>query len=531
MNILKKLVDFLAPVGIVLALGALAWSRTSSRPLPGGLRPWLIAGLALVLVHLVLRWEDVARGLGRRQLKYGTNALVLVLAVLGILVGINWIAAQYTKRFDVTKNRRFSLSDQTRKVVSGLAEDVKITYFQRSGEGVQGRDRLKEYELLSKRLKVDFVDPVRSPTVAIAYEALGPYPIVVVERGERRERITNDSEQDLTNVLVKITREGKKTACFVEGSGERSPEDTGAYGLSGAKAALTRSQYEVKSVYLLREQKIPEDCTTLVVAGPDSDPQTEVIDLVRGYVAAGGRALVMVEPELKKPFPNLVGLLKAWNIDAGNDLAVDRQGYRSPLAPLVIDYPYHEITKDMRGLGTVYAEARSIEPGKENVDGVYAQALVRTSAQSWAKPDPAKKLPKTLDDVQYDEKTDRIGPIGLAAAVTVRAPAPAPTPTPSPAPSPEPEQPKPREGRVLVYGDADFAANRLLGFEGNLDLFLNGMAWLAEESDLISIRPKDPENQTLVMTDVDRQNVGWLALAILPGLFVVLGVFSWWRRR
>lgn len=530
MNTLKKLVDFLAPVGILLALGALAWTRTS-RPLAGGLRPWLIAGAALVLIHLVLRWEDVARGLGRRQLKYGTNAIVLVAAVLAILVGVNWLVARNTKRFDLTKDRRYSLSDQTRKIVSGLDQDVKITYFQRSGDSVQGRDRLKEYELLSKRLKVDFVDPVRNPTVAIAYEALGPYPIIVVERGERRERITNDSEQDLTNTLVKITREGKKTVCLVEGEGERSTEDSGPYGLSGAKAALTRSQYEVKSVYLLREQKVPADCTILVVAGPESDPQTEVTGAIRGYVAAGGRALVMVEPELKKPYPNLVALLKDWNLEVGNDLLVDRQGYRSPLAPLVIDYPYHEITKDMRGIGTVYGEARSIEPGKATIDGVFAQALIRTSAQSWAKPDPAKNLPKTVDDVQYDEKTDRIGPIGLAAAVTVRAQAPAPAPSPSPSPAPEAEQPKPREGRVLAYGDADFAANRLLGFEGNLDLFLNGIAWLAEESELISIRPKDPENQALILGDTVRQNVGFVALALLPGLFVVLGVISWWRRR
>jgi ABC-type uncharacterized transport system involved in gliding motility auxiliary subunit len=452
-----------------------------------------------------------------------------VATVLAILAGVNWLAARNTLRLDLTKDRRFSLSDQTRKVVSGLKQDVKITYFQRSGEAVQGRDRLKEYELLSKRLKVDFVDPVRSPTVAIAYEALGPYPIIVVERGERRERITNDSEQDLTNAVVKITREGKKTVCLVEGSGERSAEDSGPYGLSGAKAALTRSQYEVKSVFLLREGTVPADCTALVVAGPDSDPQTEVTDAIRDYVKAGGRALVMVEPELKKPYPNLVALLKAWNLEAGNDLLVDRQGYRSPLAPLVIDYPYHEITKDLRGVGTVYGEARSIEPGKASLDGVFAQPLVRTSAQSWAKPDPARKLPKTVEDVQFDEKVDRLGPIGLAAVATVRGAAPAPSPTPSPAP--DMEQPKPREGRVVVYGDADFAANRLLGFEGNLDLFLNGIAWLAEDSELISIRPKDPENQALVLTDTVRQNVGWMALAGLPGLFVVLGVVSWWRRR
>ena len=526
MGFLKRLVDFLAPLGFLVAVAALGWTRYG-KTLPGGVRPYLIAALALVLLHLVLRWEDVARGMGRRQLKYGTNTLVLVATVLAILVGLNWIASRYTKRLDLTKDRRFSLSDQTRKVVSGLKEDVKIVFFQRSGEAVQGQDRLKEYEVLSKHLKVEFVDPMRSPTVAIAYEALGPYPTIVVERGARRERISNDTEQDITNALLKITREGNKIVCLVEGSGERSGEDTGPYGFSGAKAALTRSQYEVKNVFLLREQKVAADCSVLVLAGPESDPPTEVMTAVRDFVKAGGRALVMVEPELKKPYPNLVALLREWNLEVGNDLLVDRQGYRSPLAPLVIEYPYHEITKDLRGMGTVYGEARSVEPGKGSIEGVFAQALVRTSAQSWAKPDPAHKLPQTVEDVQYDEKTDRLGPIALAAVVTVRGPSPAP----SPSVPPGTEEAKPREGRVVAYGDADFAANRLLGFEGNLDLFLNGIAWLAEDSDLISIRPKDPENQTMFLTDTVRQNVGWMALAVLPGVFVVLGVVSWWRRR
>src|SRR5512140_1838146 len=110
MNNLKRLVDFLAPLGFALAIGVLAWTR-SGQTLPGGLRPWLIAALALVLLHLVLRWEDVVHGLGRRQLNYGVS--------------------RHDKRFDLTKDQRYSLSDQTRKVLSSLKDTVKVTYFQR----------------------------------------------------------------------------------------------------------------------------------------------------------------------------------------------------------------------------------------------------------------------------------------------------------------------------------------------------------------------------------------------------------------
>lgn len=529
MSFLKRLVDLLAPLGFLIATGALAWTRYG-KTLPGGLRPYLIAALALVLLHLVLRWEDVAGGLGRRQLKYGTNTLVLVAAVLGVLFLVNVLVARNPKRFDLTKDQRYSLSDQTRKVMAGLKEDVKITYFQRQRDMARGQDRLKEYQALSPRLKVDFVDPVQSPAKAQAYDVRGPWPILVVEKADKRERVSNDGEQDITNALIKVTREGRKTVCLLEGQGERSGEESGERGFSGVKSSLTKSLYEVKSVFLMREKTVPADCTVLVVGGPEKDLLPETTGAIRDFVKKGGKAFVMVEPELKESYPNLVALLKDWNIEAGNDVVVDVSGMGqlfgiSELAPMAMDYPWHPITKDFR-LPTVFGGARSVQAGKGTVEGTTAQDLVKTSEQSWAESDLAMKGP-----IKFDEGKDRMGPVSLAAAATVKGLAPAPTPVPSPAPSPAPEEPKAPEGRVVAIGDADFASNSLLGFQGNQDFFLNAVAWLAEDADLISIRPKEPENQSLFLSRQAQQNVAWVALVLLPGLFVILGILSWWKRR
>ncbi len=529
MGILKRLVDFLAPLGFLVLFGAGAWVRWG-KTLPGGLTPYLIAAGALVLLHMILRWEDVVRGLGRRQLKYGTNTFVLVVVVLGILGLVNYLVNRHTKRFDLTKDQRYSLSDQTRKVLAGLKGDVKITYFQRQRDMERGQDRLKEYTALSPKLKVDFVDPVQSPAKAQAYDVRSPWPVLVVEKTDKRERLSSDGEQDITNALIKIGREGKKTVCLLEGEGERSGEESGERGFSGVKSSLTKSLYEVKNVFLMREKTVPADCTVLLVGGPEKDLLPETTAAIREFVKEGGKAFVMVEAELKEHYPNLVALLKDWNIEAGNDVVVDVSGMGqlfgfSELAPLAIEYPWHTITKDFR-LPTLYGGARSVQAGKGTVEGVSAQDLVKTSPQSWAESDLALKGP-----IKYEEGKDRMGPIALAAVATVKGPAPAPTPTPSPAPSPVPEEPKAKEGRVVAVGDADFASNALLGFQGNQDFFLNAVAWLAEDADLISIRPKEPENQALFLSRQVQQNVGWFALVVLPALFVVLGVVSWWRRR
>ncbi len=538
-----RAVDFLAPLGFLVIVGAEAWQR-AGKALPGKPDYYLIAGAALILTHLLLRFEDITRRVGRRQMKYGANTTVLVLVVLGSLGLVNYLVVRHTMRWDLTKNERYSLSDQTKKILQGLKQDVTVWYFQRSTapDLAAGQDHLKTFEAASPRIKVQYVDPLQNPARAQEYDARGPWPVLVVERGAKREKLSNDSEQDLTNALIKVTRDARKTVCFAEGEGERDIDDTGDRGFSAVKAALGKSQYETQKVLLVREGKVPASCTVMVVAGPERDLLPQVADAVRAYVKQGGKALVLAEPEMKIQTPNLDALLKEWNLVAGRDVVVDVSGMgqlfgTGPITPIVAEYPYHEITKDFRVM-TAFHTARSLEAGKGTVEGVTAQNLLETSPASWAETDLTLKEP-----IEMNDGKDRNGPVPLGAVAIVRAepasPSPAPgTPSPappSPAASPGPEgasdEKKPAEGRVTAIGDADFASNQLLAFQGNQDFLLNVVAWLAQDADLISIRPKEPDDQRMYLTRQQQQNVSWLALVVLPGLFVVLGIASWWRRR
>jgi hypothetical protein len=284
---MRKLIDALAPLGLLVIIGAEAWTR-AGKALPGKFEYYLAAGALLILAHLVLRWDDVAETLGRRQTKYGSNALVAVLAVAGILGGLNYLVVRHTKRWDLTKGQRYSLSEQTKKIVGALKDDVKITYFERTSRMAGGQDRLKEFQALSPRIKVEFVDPLAKPAKAQEYDVKGPWPILVVERGTNRERINSDSEQDVTNALIKLTRESKKTVCFAEGEGERDIDDSGDRGFSSVKASLGKSQYETQKVILLREKSVPAACTVFVVAGPEKDLLPPAIDAIRAFVKKGG---------------------------------------------------------------------------------------------------------------------------------------------------------------------------------------------------------------------------------------------------
>lgn len=519
---MKKLVNLLAPLGLLVIAGSVV-AQEMGKTLPGKPEVYLVAGFALIVTQILLRFEDIAKAIGARQLRYGSNTFAFSLIVLGILAAVNYLAARHPERWDLTKNKKYSLSDQSKKVLENLKEDVKLTYFAKTEDLPLGKERLKVYEATSPRLKLAFVDPLKSPALARQLGLSAPLPNLIFERGTRREKITNDSEQDITNALIKVTRDTKKTVCFVGGEGERDPDDSRDVGFSQAKTALTRAQYDVKKVILIQEGKIPADCTVAVIAGPEKDLLPKEIDFLRSFVKEGGKALVMVEPEFKESYSNLTSLLKEWNIETAKDVVVDASGTgqlfgAGPITPIAAQYPYHEITKDFRVM-TAFHEARSMEAGKGTVAGVTAQNLVETAPQSWAESDLALKEP-----IEFNEGKDRKGPISLAVAATIRPPNDKPSDSKG-------EEAKKVEGRVVAFGDSDFASNTMLGFQGNRDFFLNTVAWLAEDADLIAIRPREAEDQRLFLTRAQQQLFLFLAIFGLPGAFVVSGIASWLRRR
>lgn len=526
-----KPTDFLSVLGFVV-LFANAWWERAGRALPPNIKPeWITGGgLALIVLGLAFRIPDLVRAAGARRMKYGSNTVVFVAVVAAILGGVNWMANRYPKRFDVSKEQRFSLSDQTRKILAGLQGDVTLTYVQRNAaSSATAKDVLREYQAASSRVKVLYLDPMKEPGKVRALEVT-QLPTIVAALGERREKVTFDSEQDITNAILKLTRNVKKTVCFATGEGERDLDDVSERGYSGAKSAIEKSQYEVKKVVLLQERKVPDDCTVLVVAGPEKDLLPEAAGYVKTFVQAGGKAMIMADPPGKTPSPNFESVFTAFGVKPDADVVVDASGVgqlfgTGPFMPIVTDYPYHEVNKDLKGTMSAYDMARSITPLAPAPEGVVVQELAKTSARSWGESDTSLQEP-----VDFTDKDAR-GPLNLAAAITVRSTSP--TSEASAPGSPEGKSPdsKTKEGRVIAVGDSHFAGNSLLSFQANQDLFMNMISWLAQDSDLISIRPKDPDIHRLNLTVSEQRSVLIFSLFLLPGFFIVWGITNWWRRR
>ncbi len=531
---MAKITGIIGWVGTVLVFGAVAvrmlrpeWNQYATYA------AW--AGLASVLIYMAGQWRDVANFYKGRGAKYGTMSLVSILVFLGILVAVNYLSTRQNKRWDFTANQVYSLSDQTIKVLQSLDEPVKFTVFDRETNFDRFRDRLDEFAYHSSNVQAEYVDPDREPTRAKTAQ-LQAYGTVLIEYKGRSERVTSTDEQALTNALIKAVTGAAKKVYFTQGHGEKDTAGTDRTGYSTIAQALTSDNYGFESLVLVQQKAVPGDATVVVIAGPTTDFFPTEMDALKAYVARGGKVLVLLDPPAKPGAPGqplLTQFLMDWGINAGNDMVLDASGMGQMIGtdasvPVAAQYPAHPITEGFRLL-TAYPLARSMTTLEGGSNGHIAQPIVSTSPQSWAEAD-LSSLSGGGQVAFNGDKGDRQGPITLGAAVSAPA-TEAPPPPPGNGSPAAPDSERKPESRVVAIGDSDFAANFGIGIQGNRDFFMNSLNWLAQQENLIAIRPREPEDRRLTLTADQQQRIMLLSLFIIPGLVFASGVYTWWRRR
>jgi ABC-type uncharacterized transport system involved in gliding motility auxiliary subunit len=451
-----------------------------------------------------------------RQTKFGAYAALYVLIILAVLVMANWLANRHNKSVDTTANKRFSLSDQTKKIVTDLKQNAKITYFDKTDSFQRAKDLLDRYDTLSTKVSVDYVDPDKKPQVA-KVAGVRNYGSIFVDVGTRREEAKSLTEEEITGAIIRTLKGGERTVCAVSGSGEHTFEDTGRSGYSALKESIERNNYKTRTISLLEKPEVPKDCTVLMVPGPRFDYVQPVVDAIKKYVEGGGRALIMLDAPVKMGKDTvgenaaLTAALAGWGVTMNKDLVLDVSGIGqifgfNEVVPLVSSYETHAIVRDMKGTATAFPLARSIDTG--TADKVTVEKLFSTSQNSAA----TSKLDIASGELSLDPKNDKKGPLTLGAAGTY-APGQGP------------------QGRFVAVGSSGFAANNFLGFNGNRDLVLNMINWLSSDEDLISIRPKDPEDRRLSLNRAQMNVILYSSVILMPLMVILAGVSVWWKRR
>ncbi len=505
------------------------------------------AGLLLIGLWVFLDWGSLSQFGKDQTVQRSATAGVLLLVGFALTVALNVVGHRYDERWDLTLNKRFSVSDQTTTVVGALDKDVDILAFFMAGSPEEDnfRELLKGYTEASTLIKVNFYDPIGDNLMAKQENITTEYGTVIVRAGGSEQRITGKfDEEALTNAIVKATSSTTHSLCLVGGHGEVGNDQPGnPDGMDGALGTLEKQNYTVKSVELLAAQPTPADCEVLLLAGPKTDPLSGELDRMAQYVAAGGRLIVMIDPLAT---PGLAADLARYGVKVGNDVVIEQDPYRQLAGGgptfVVLDsksFAGSPITEKLTTGAVVLPLARSVAKGPD-VAGLTVTELARSSEMSWAE--------TRLEDISTvqpapDDGVDIIGNVPVAVSVEVTDPAAVPLVSAAAAlpavegapmaPPTAPAEPLPAKagGRVVVFGDSDFAKNQFGAFGLNSDLLLNAIGWSADDSTQLTIRANEAKVGKLDAGLIPATVAVLVALFGVPGLALLGAVGTWMRRR
>jgi ABC-type uncharacterized transport system involved in gliding motility auxiliary subunit len=469
----------------------------------------IVLGLASFALLDPQRVRELLTG---RQARYGSNAAIMLLAFLGILLVVNILVLQYPgKPFDFTEDRQNSLATVSLDTLKALPASVQATaFFTSQTPSDTARKLLTNFKNNSHgKFDFAFIDPDQNPLAARQAGITGDGKIYL-QMGDRHEIVALASEQDITSALVRLMNPGQQTIYFLTGHGERDIQTAGNTAFTTAKSALVAKNYTVQSLNLIATNKIPDNATVIVIAGPTQPISAGEQTLLQDYVTKGGALVVMEEPIPLTQFGNspdpLAAYLAAnWGINFDNDIVIDTNTSQ-PLYAVASTYGTHPITEKLQGLVSFYPSARSVSIASNLTNK--PTVLVTTANSAWGETDFASL--QANGQVAFDPAVDFPGPLTLAVAATDTT----------------------SGSHIIVFGDSDFASDAFFSQYANGDMFINAIDWAAGQEQLINLNSPTAISRTLVLP-----SSFWLLvmaisfLFLLPGLIIAGGVISWLVRR
>ena len=494
----------------------------------------LVIGLALLVLALVLSPRAVAMFLVGRQGRYGSNVIVMTATFFVIIILANFLVFRSPSRIDVTATRVFTLAPQTVQVLEELDTTVRASAFfipgraSSSATQQQAEDLLNEFARRSNNFNYRFVDPELRRSVAEQFNVTS-YPTIVFEDVVRgtQQPVSSFTEQGFVTGILVSTGIEQKRIYFLTGHQEAAMTrdiasgDVEDEGFDHALLGMQRDNYITQSLNLTQFGRVPDDAAVLVIAGPKQDIDDSEIAAITEYIIGGGRLVALFDPDTPESFVNL---LAKWGVTLGGYSIADAVSNvgGEELTPL-IQKANGQYIPNSAGIGiadqidvTFFPEVTSIDVIVSLEDlppQIAVIPLAITTPASWLETDP--------ENVGFDVAEDALGPFTLAAVIQARG-------TIDLDPRDAAGFP---EAKLVIFGDSDFARNRFFFSSDNADLLLNSVNWLADDYELISIRPKLLPYRELVLNSRERDFIKWSSWFFPPAVMMLLGGLVWWRRR
>src|SRR5258706_1574687 len=472
----------------------------------------LSAGFTILAfaIYVVLEPEKIRQAITGRQARYGSNALVMIIAFLGILIVGNVLTFQNPKRLDLTQDKSHTLAPETLKALQTLPAPVSaVGFFSSTLPTDTATQLLNNFKASSNgKFSFKFVNPDTDPVTAKQAGITGDGKVLLT-MGSHKEIATSATETDLAKALIRLINRKPRTVYFLSGHGEATLE-AGDVSMSTAKTTLESKNYTVKSLNLVADNKIPDDALAIIIAGPKKQVSEQEVQTLKKYVDAGGSLIVMEDPILFTDFgtasdPLADYLATDWGLMLDNDVIIDLSS-QQPLNAVSYSANKHPITQNLsQNYLVIIPQARSISI-TSTPQNVTQTPFIQTSPNSSGENNFTNAQGAQISE----DPGDLPGPVTMAAAGENTT----------------------TKGRVVVVGNSIFAEDKGFDAYGNGNFFVNSVDWASEQEDLINITPHTPTTRTFIPPSQIQLLIILLgSVIIIPGLVVFAGVSSWLARR
>lgn len=433
--------------------------------------------------------------------------VVLFLSLVGL---VGYLSHDFHVARDITQSSRNTLTEGSVNVLKQMKGPLSITVYASADDTYRKGivDFVSRYQRAKPDITFKFVNPAENPKQAQEAGVRAEGEFVVEYKSKSEHLLPPIVEQDMTNLLVRLSREKSRNVMFLDGHGERRLNGLKNFDLGEFGKQLEKKGFKLSNPDLTLSPDVPANGAMLVIASPQVDIPEIEINKIKKYIADGGNLFWLIDQDAMHglmPIAEQLGLQLTPGIVVDPMAAQYGGDYKMAFA---VQYGDHPITQSF-SLRTLFPMARQIDANGQD-RGWTVSHLVDVAATGWLETSPIEGTPK------FDAKTDIGGPINIAVALERKI--------------------ENKDQRVVVVGSGSFLANTFIGNGGNLDLGINMVNWLAGDDNLITIQPK-PLKDTNITIPSDATNK-LLAIAIffgfrlgLPILLLIAGVVIWLKRR
>lgn len=527
---LRKFAPIMAAIGLAsLVLAGLAFIIVRRfEPFVGVALGLGLAGLGLAVM---MAWDDVRAFMLGRQARAGSNVAVMVIAALGIVILVNFLATRNPMRWDYSENQLNTLAPESAEAMRRVPQSVQAIGFYSSNFSAQRlalEGLLRRYQSEAPdKLTFQFFDPEADPLAANRYAISGDATLILL-MGDQREEVQFATEQEITSALVRFTQPQRRVLYVLTGHGELSHETNDPNGRSLTLLAelLRRQNYDLRPLNLRVTTTVPSDARAVIIAGPTTALSPEEVTVLGNYLRYNANAglVALLDPRAENQAartltgpvsedPLAVYLHEAWGLRLRDDVVLDPLSALSgqALTPQSARYADQPIVTKLQGLATIFPVVQSIEVTASTLfTEVTNTGLIFTSNQAWGE---TNLDVASVDDLSPDGN-DATGELTLAAAASHSR----------------------FQSRVVVVGDATFISDRAIGGglanTANAALVVNSINWATQDETLLNLTPKVPTARFLVLSDAITINlIFFVTVVALPLAVMVLGGVVWFLRR